>query len=152
MILIVQSTNVKLIINKNIFEENKKDIKKSWIILKRIIGKHNDKTNFPNEFHINNTRITDHKKIIANSVNEYFSRIGLETSHNVPNTDKHFTSYMSVPVSQSMFIEPVSELTVIETSKKLKSGSSSGHDEISTNLPKETIDIVIKPITHIVNK
>ena len=37
---------------KNIFEENKKDIKKSWIILKRIIGKHNDKTNFPNEFHI----------------------------------------------------------------------------------------------------
>ena len=59
---------------------------------------------------------------------------------------------MSVPVSQSMFLEPVSELTVIETSKKLKSKSSSGHDEISTNLLKETIDIVIKPITHIVNK
>ena len=46
-----------------------------------------------------------------------------------------------------MFLEPVSELTMIETSKK----SSSGHDEISTNLLKETIDIVIKPITHIVH-
>ena len=51
-----------------------------------------------------------------------------------------------------MFLEPVSELTVIETSKKLKSKSSSGHDEISSNLLKETIDIVIKVITHIVNK
>ena len=53
--------NVGLNCDTNIFEENKKDIKKSWIILKRIIGKHNDKTNFPNEFHINNTRITDKK-------------------------------------------------------------------------------------------
>ena len=133
MILILQSANVKLIILKIYLKKIKKDIKKSWIILKRIIGKHNDKTNFPNEFHINNPRIID-KKLIANSFNEYFSRIGLETSHTVPNTDKHFTSYMSVPVSQSMFIEPVSKLTVIETSKKLKSKSSSGHDEIFTNL------------------
>ena len=59
---------------------------------------------------------------------------------------------MSAPVSQSMFLEPVSELTVIETSKKLKSKSNSGHDEIYTNVLKETIDIVIKPITHFVNR
>ena len=101
--------------------------------------------------HIYINNITDQCKsgIVINDVADHY---GIFYCVKQKHTDKHFTSYMSVPVSQSMFLEPVSELTVIETSKKLKSKSSSGHDEISTNLLKETIDIVIKPITHIVNK
>ena len=35
---------------------------------------------------------------------------------------------------------------------RIKNKSSLWHDEISTYLLKETIDIVIKPITNIVNK
>ena len=45
-------------------------------------------------------------------------------------------TYMPDPISNSMFIEPVSVFTVEETSKKLKSKTSCGHVGISTKLLK----------------
>jgi len=54
----------------------------------------NNKTAFPNEFLINNVPVTD-KCEIAESFNIYFANIGARTSHNVPTTNKCFTSFMS---------------------------------------------------------
>ena len=50
-----------------------------------------------------------------------------------------------------MYIEPVEPYQVIEVVKKLKPKNSSGHDEISTKLVKNTISNIILPLTHIIN-
>jgi hypothetical protein len=136
---------------KSVFEKNKSNMKKSWTILKQAIGKYKDKSNFPQEFCIDQKPVSN-KLQIANSFNEYFSKIGAETSNNVPKTNKTFTEFMPDPLPNSMFLEPVSTSTVITTSRKLKSKSSSGHDGISTKLLKETIDVINIPITHIINR
>ena len=52
---------------------------------------------------------------------------------------------------ESMYIEPVSPSTVIATAIKLKP-KTTGIDEISTTLLKDTVEKVIEPITYIINK
>ena len=41
---------------------------------------------------------------------------------------------------------------ILKTAVKLKNKSSHGHDGISTKLLKESISIIINPITHIINR
>ena len=115
------------------------------------IGKLNDKSGFPNEFIVNNNTISD-KLEISESFNKYFSSVGLKTSQNVPVTNMKFTDYLPNPTRHSMFLEPVTPLLITNTTAKLKPKSSSGHDEISTKLLKETINNIIVPITDIINK
>ncbi len=50
----------------DMIEANKRDIKNTWIILKQAMGKTNNKSNFPNNFMINNELITD-PSVIAES-------------------------------------------------------------------------------------
>jgi len=131
-------------------DENRQNIKKTWSILKQALGKCNDKSNYPNIFKINNDTVTDRYKA-AKGFNDFFSNVGHQTSHNVPKTDKSFSSFMPPPLPDSMFIEPVTPTEVLNIANKLKSKSSYGHDNISSKLLKETILYIIKPITHIIN-
>ena len=50
-----------------------------------------------------------------------------------------------------MFLEPIETIHIIEATNKLKPKLSTGHDDISTKLLKETIDNIKLPITHIIN-
>ena len=142
---------MKLNYFKNILNENKYNIKNTWKILRRIISKQNDKSSYPSTFSINSNPVTN-KSDIAESFNSYFSRIGIQTSRNVPIVNKSFCDYLSNPTPTSMFLEPVSPSTVMEKVNKLKPKTSSGHDDISTKLFKETIYIIINPLTHIINR
>ena len=92
-------------------------------------------SSYPNSFTINNVSITD-KQEAAEGFNNFFSKIGVMTSHNVPNSNKTFSSYMSNPVVDSVFIEPVSPSDVLSVATKLKPKLSCGHDNISTKLLK----------------
>ena len=122
-----------------------------WSILKEAIGKQNNKTSVATSFSINGINVTD-KSQIANSSNDYFSQIGENTSQNVPTSKYNFNHYMPNPVPNSIFIEPIITATTVETTRKLKTKSSSGHDEISTKLLKDSINYVAEPITHIINR
>ena len=54
------------------------------------------------------------------------------------------------PHMNSMFIDPVTPADILNATRKLKSKYSSGHDEISSKLLKDTIHNIHIPITHIV--
>ena len=90
---------------KLIIEENRFNINKTWSIVK-----HNDKSSFPKEFIINN-KPTSNKRLIAESFNMYFSKIGQETSQNVPASEKSFAEYLSNSVANIMFLEPIDNTT-----------------------------------------
>jgi len=57
-----------------IIEGNKFNMKKKLSVLRNIIGKQNDKSNFPPEFVVNDKPVTD-KSHIAKSLNNYFSKL-----------------------------------------------------------------------------
>ena len=142
--------HMKLQYYTSVLSNNKTDTKKMWSILKEAIGKQNNKTSVTTSFFINGINVTD-KSQIANSFNDYFSQIGENTSQNVPISKYNFKHYMPNPVPNSIFIEPIITATTVETTQKLKTKSSSGHDEISTKLLKDSINYVAVPITHIIN-
>ena len=87
---------------------------------------------------------------IAESFNNYFSTIGSKTGKIFPHTNSQYTDYLMDSHINSMFIDPVTPADILNATRKvkLKSKYSSGHDEISSKLLKDTIHI---PITHIVN-
>ena len=78
----------------------------------------------------------------------------MQTSRNVAPADKSFRDYMPRPILNSIFIEPVSTSDVISVANKLKPKTtcSSGHDDISTKLLKLTLNKIVQPITHILNR
>jgi hypothetical protein len=120
---------MKTMFYRTALEENKNNSKKCWSILKQAIGKMNDKSSYPQTFSINNTLIAD-KGQIAEGFNNFFSNIGIQTSHNVPKSSKCFSSYMPQSVNHSFFLGPVAPSEVLIFTKKLKSKLSSGHDNI----------------------
>ena len=137
---------------KNMLEANKHDMKNIWKTLKQAIGKSNDKRHFPQTFLVENEKVTDKTKI-AQAFNDYFSSIGKTTSQNVPTAEnKKFSDYLTNPIMESMFLEPIEESHILEVVKKLRPKTSFGHDEISSKIIKETINNIIQPITHIVNR
>ncbi len=126
-------------------------MKKTWDILKQAIGKSNQKSKIPQTFNINGTKISDRQRI-SDEFNNYFINIGHKTSQNVPKVNKHYTQYLSNPNINSMLLDIVEPNDVLEITRGFKPKISSGHDDISTKLLKDTIDIIQLPITHIINK
>ena len=51
-----------------------------------------------------------------------------------------------------MFLDPTTPVELWQTTTKLKRKTTQGHDQISTNLMKESIDYILFPLTHIINK
>ena len=96
-----------------------------------------DKSSLQKKFKTDNNSETD--KSIANNFNEYFANIGPKTSQNIP-------------ISKSMFLDPVDMFKVVVTTNKLKIKTSSGYDEISTKLLNETIHKINIPLTHIIKQ
>jgi len=51
-----------------------------------------------------------------------------------------------------MFLEPTESAQVIDVTNKLQPQFSTVHDDISTALSKETINLIHQPLTYIVNQ
>ena len=60
-------------------------MKKTWSILREVIGKKSDKSSFPQEFKIDHDIVTN-RATIAESFNNYFSTIVSKTGQNAPHT------------------------------------------------------------------
>ena len=54
--------------------------------------------------------------------------------------------------TNSMFIEPALAFYILLIANKLKPKSSYGHDDISIKLLTQTLDNIIQPVTHIINR
>ena len=59
---------------------------------------------------------------------------------------------MPNPSNRSFFLGPVAPSYVLSYAHKIKNKISSGHDDISSKLMKITINIIIEPLTHIINQ
>ncbi len=74
-------------------EINKNNIKNIWSIIKKAIGKIDNKTSIPKSFMINN-KLTSNSNEIVDSFNSFFSNIGKVTSENVPTVNNNYMNYL----------------------------------------------------------
>ena len=141
--------NAKRTYFEHIFIQHKNDIKKTWKILNETLSR-NTKKQIRQEFSINNQLVSD-PEVIANSFNEYFVSIGRKLAEKIQPA-QHFSSYLNVR-SESVFnFVPVTEQNISDIIKNLKNKSSYGHDCLSNILIKRVQNVLIEPLTFLINQ
>lgn len=86
---------------------------------------------------------------MANFINEYFINIGVKMSEKIPVPEHKYNC--GSHISDTLFLRPLTRNELIEHIASLKSGSSSGHDNISVDVIKQTHAQILAPLLHIFN-
>ena len=126
----------------NIFATYKTDSKQTWSILRQIINKSKKSNSLPSTFVIDNNKISN-PQVIAEEFNTFFSKIGQSVSDNVPNSQSHYADHLKGQFPDNFNLIPVDPVEILKTAKQMKPKTSQGHDNISTKLLKETIDLIL---------
>ena len=135
----------------NMFATHKSNSKHIWSMLRQLINKSKKSNSLPSTFVIKDTKISD-PQTIAEEFNKFFSKIGQNVSDNVPNPISHYSDYLKGHFHHNFNLTPVDPVEILKTVKLMKPKTSQGHDHISTKLLKETIDLILIPLTHIINQ
>ncbi len=136
----------------NLFQKYKKDIRKTWEVMRTIIKKTNDKSKISDTFMLGDTKLDDPNEI-ASAFCDYFTNIGHELSNKIPIPNKRFDQYMNVPPTEnSMFMRPTDLNEISAIIKKLKPKKSTGSDNISSWLIHKLNDYISSPLAILVNK
>ena len=138
--------------NTRLLELNKGNLKETWKLLNSIINKKKKTMLLGNEFEKNGEPITGNENI-ANGFNNYFVNVGPSLADNIPATDTHFSQYLSdsTNVTNSLFLNPVTEDEIVRVVAQLKPKKSKGHDELDMCLIKKLIPYIVVPLKHIFN-
>ena len=129
---------------------SKSNIKLTWKILNRIINKNNSKSKISDILICDDVKITDPLQI-ANKFCHYFTNIGPNLANKFLDTSKSPLKYMNDNFPNSLVFNLVSDNEVINIVNSFKSGSAAGYDNISMNIIKQSIYLIVEPITHIIN-
>ena len=133
------------------FMEIKNDTKQTWNLIQKIVKKKGNATKSSDSFVVDQEEISDPKQI-AEAFNGFFSKIGLNISNNVPNSNKHYSHFLpKLNCDKTIFLDPISPDEVIKACSQLKPKSSSGCDDISSKILKQTIENIVIPLTYIFN-
>ena len=129
----------------------KHDTKRTWNILNNILNRR-DRPKLPTTFKIHGSDYTDPLDI-ANQFNSYFSNIGLNLANKISPTSTSFQDYLNYAFSpkDSIFLAPTDCDEIITLCNKLKSGTSSGCDDIKPDVIKSVSGLIAAPLSHIFN-
>ena len=151
---------------KNIFESLKKkakkkyysekiskykhDAKKTWSIMKELMGKIKLKSsNLPRRITVNEVDIFDKRKI-ANEFNTFFTNIGSKLASKIQNASRTFESYINKPDS-IMKTKQLSMNELKDAFFSLKINKSPGYDDISFNVVKKCFSSLCEPMKYMFN-
>ena len=99
-----------------------------------------------------NETLTD-KQNIADKFNEYFVNIGPKLAAEIATSEtSDFRKYLKIKPKCKFSFSNIDENIVKKVIVGLSSKNSYGHDEISSNLLKELIIVLVKPLTVIINQ
>ena len=80
---------------------------------------------------------------------EFFTNIGPDLAKMIPSSTSSFRSFLSGSFINSFFLEPTTELEISEICASFRAGTSAGFDQVTMDVVKQTIDLIIGPLTHI---
>ena len=127
--------------------DNNNNLKKTWSIIKDVINK-KKKSSSGSKFVINGSTVTDNITI-AKHFNKYFVNVASELASKIPKSKTNPTKTIkNNPVS--IFLESVCNEEVSKMIMYLKN-SSPGWDNFQSNVIKDTSDLLLLPLTHLLN-
>jgi len=132
----------------NLLEIHKNNMKKTWSIIKEVIG-FDRPTTIINSVLVDGSMISEPTEV-ANQLNNYFSNIGNKLASSIPRSDRSPLSYLGTAQSQSFFISPVTPDELRNCISQLKEGSA-GFDDLKPKVIKQSVEYVLDPLLHIIN-
>ena len=128
----------------NKFNTYKNNIKNTWKIINELLGKNKNKDKPAPYFLENNNKITDLEEIANEDV-------GTKLSSKISQPLKTFSDFLSRPNDKSIFFSPITTKETIEILSELKSGKSTGYDDINAGVIKQVAPFIVHPLCHIFN-
>ena len=133
---------------KDQLDKYQNNIKKTWDVIKEVIGNTKPISHtLPKRLIINNAEIFD-KKSIAEQFNKYFLNVGPNLAEIIPKSNKNFESFLSgqYPTLKEF---PLTDEELKNAFASIKPNKSPGFDDISSNVIRFVFDALIKPTKHI---
>ena len=124
--------------------------KKTWSLIKEVIGSSKQKDQLPNFFQKNGQIINDTLEI-ANGFNTFFAGIGPKLASEIDHSDTNFDVFLNGRNPNSFNFSRISEMDILNICRQLKPKLSAGADCISTKLLKEIAPLIITPLHYLIN-
>ena len=142
--------NAKRRYYQDLINKNKDNAKRSWQILKEVIGRSENKTCVIKQLHLNDGQITSDPGKVATALNDFFSSVGTVINQSVPVSATDPTSYIDTNVLGTCFLHPVNCDMMLAFLMEIKDSGGTANP-ISTKILKLMAPVVIGPHCHIVN-
>ncbi len=131
------------------FNTFRNDVKKTWAVINDTMNKR-VKCETHDEFFVDNRIIRDPEEI-ANSFNDYFINIGSSIASKLQ-PSLHYTQYLGNATDSRLKFNAVTLEQVSKLINRLKNKTTFGHDNISNKLLKYAKEVLVKPLTHLINQ
>ena len=123
------------------------NIKKTWDVIKEIIGSTKSSSHHLPKKLIVNVGITREKQI-AESFNKYFVSVGPKLAASIPISDRSIESFLAGSY-QTLNEIPLTDKELQIAFLTLKSNKSPGYDDINPDVVKFVFDAIVIPVKHI---
>ena len=135
---------------QNFLTNNTNNMKNTWKGIKSIISLKSARKSQPTSLLVNNTLITDPKKI-ANTFNKYFSSVGSSLQNKIHHHGKDFKHYLQNSNQHSFFVKPTNQIEVCNQIIALATNKAEGPTSIPTDILKLIMPSISQPLTDIIN-
>ena len=134
----------------DLIDSCKYNIKKTWGVIKEIIGnKRVANAPLPNFITMKNREIFDKKEILE-TLNSYFVNIGSNLAASIPESKTSFQNYIHY---DGLYLSTINstDLELENAFASLKRNKSSGYDDVSADVIKRVSDDIFVVLKHIFN-
>ena len=133
------------------FQKYQSDIKNTWKVINSILNRDKNGTNFPSKIIYNKTTLTDMNRIVE-CLNTYFATAGESLAKNIPQSSKHFRSYLKEKITFSFNFKLTTPQEIQKTINDFKPKTSSGHNGLNMKLIKQISNHISNAISLLVNQ
>ena len=129
-------------------EENKDNLKGTWMILKQAMGQESKSSTIEKVIH-KGCEVSD-KEEIANICNEHFVSVGKRLAVNISDTGESQTTHIK-PTSSRFVFHKVMTFQVEKAMKKLIKSKATGIHNIPNKILKDSCQVIALFLTDIIN-
>ena len=131
------------------FTNNRNDIKKTWLLIKKLLSKSAKPRNII-RLQVNNNTISDYSDI-AEYFSEYFANIANSLDSLIPQSNRSPVTHVEANVQSSLFLRPVTSQEISQIINNLKN-TCTDISSIPIKILKLIKEIVALPLSKIINR
>ena len=135
---------------QNYFQNNSKDIKKTWNGIKQIIDLRKCNRFQPSAIFIDHELKSDPTEI-ANNFNNYFANVGPNLQDKINTTGTDFMRYLKTPNNNCFLFEPADCQEILLLIDSLDENKSTGPSSIPTDILKVMKNNICYPLKELIN-